>query len=266
MHSFEEIREVAIDILVGREAVGYEPSQFESLKSGVAEVFCRREGGNPQVDRPRLNAGDAELVRDVFWDLFRQGFITLGLNDNNQQYPFFRLSHSGRASLENNTPYRFSNATTYIEMVRNHVPDLDDTTEKYLGEAVESFYSGCMLAACVMLGVATENRFLRLLQVASQSPTYGERLRVANDERTILAKITKLTNLLQNIRRDLPPEVREDLETNFTTIQSVIRTFRNEAGHPTGRQQDREQVFVLLQLFAHYAKKMDQIEEFLRDA
>src|SRR5262245_14780894 len=44
------------------------------------------QGPRPWADsRLRLSADDAELVRDVFWDLFRQGFITLGLDDSNPQ-------------------------------------------------------------------------------------------------------------------------------------------------------------------------------------
>jgi hypothetical protein len=41
----------------------------------------------------------------------------------------------------------------------------------------------------------------------------------------------------------------------------VIRTYRNESGHPTGKIIDREQTFVLLQLFIPYIKKLHQLRE-----
>src|SRR6266851_6443934 len=100
-HSYEEIRDVVVDILLGRERVSHEPSQFRHIIVGVAEVFVRRGNSAEQLplsgspNEARLYPNDAELVRDVFWDLFRQGFITLGLNDNNETWPFFRLSHFG---------------------------------------------------------------------------------------------------------------------------------------------------------------------------
>ncbi len=99
MHTYEEIREVIVDILLGRKNVNYPPSQFESLKIGVAEVLLRREGVAPVPHQPRLDGNDAELVRDAFWDLFRQGYITLGSNDSNPQWPHFRISHFGGALL-----------------------------------------------------------------------------------------------------------------------------------------------------------------------
>src|SRR5205807_8390321 len=81
-HTYEELREVVIDILLRREGVMYPPDQWASLSSGLAEVIGRREAKPGQLtsrhDQPRLHPQDVELIRDVFWDLFRQGFITLG--------------------------------------------------------------------------------------------------------------------------------------------------------------------------------------------
>ncbi|QCG94471.1 hypothetical protein E6C67_11125 [Azospirillum sp. TSA2s] len=61
--------------------------------------------------------------------------------------------------------------------------------------------------------------------------------------------------------KQLNAEIREDLETNFLAVQSLIRTFRNQAGHPTGTKPSREQVYVLLQLFAPYARKLYQLRD-----
>src|ERR1700722_12783083 len=100
-HSYEELRAIVIDILLGRERVGYEPSQYAHLVTGVAEVLERRSRPSEQSpahsssQQIRPHAHDEELVRDVFWDLFRQGFITLGLDRHNDKWPWFRLSHFG---------------------------------------------------------------------------------------------------------------------------------------------------------------------------
>jgi hypothetical protein len=56
----------------------------------------------------------------LFWDLFRQGFITLGLNDSNSEWPFFRLSHFGKKTLAAGQPYKFTDTTSYIAMVKRH--------------------------------------------------------------------------------------------------------------------------------------------------
>ena len=91
-HSYEELRIVVVDLLLRRETVRYEVNQFRHLTAGVAEMLARRKG-TPQQARgygePHLSSNDAELVRDIFWDLFRQGFITLGLNDPTMHGPSF---------------------------------------------------------------------------------------------------------------------------------------------------------------------------------
>lgn len=106
-HSYEEIRAVIIDILLQREPVINQPvNQWVGLTSGVSEVFARREGQIAAGHMPPpLHPYDAELVRDAFWDLFRQGFITLGLNDFNPEWPWFRLSHFAKQTLQSQNPY-----------------------------------------------------------------------------------------------------------------------------------------------------------------
>lgn len=100
-----------------------------------------------------LHPNDAELVRDVFWDLFRQGgVITLGF-DSNPAWPWFRLSYFGEKILKNGDSYRFHETTSFIALIKSQVPDVLPETINYLEEAVSAFYAGCFLAASVMLGV-----------------------------------------------------------------------------------------------------------------
>ena len=110
-HTYEEIRNVVIDILIGREKVNYSPDQYASLITDVAEVFQRREGSQNSTSyfhtNPQLSSDDAELTREIFWDLFRQGIITLGLNDSNREFPFFKVSSFGTKVLHNQNPYFF---------------------------------------------------------------------------------------------------------------------------------------------------------------
>ena len=88
-HTYEEIRNVVIDILAEREKAMH-GSQYRGLLAATAQVFHRRDGSKPLAPsilhyEPHLSSNDAELVREVFWDLFRQGIITLGMNDANRE-------------------------------------------------------------------------------------------------------------------------------------------------------------------------------------
>jgi hypothetical protein len=267
-HSYEEIRNVVIDIVVGREKVAYSPDQYSHLLSGIAEVFQRREGttSTPSLfhNEPRFSENDAELVREVFWDLFRQGIITLGLNDSNRQFPFFKVSSFGKKVLDNQNPYFFHDLESYTKLIRSNVPTINGITLLYLQEAMQSFKSGCMLAATVMLGVASEHSFLLLVEAAESSPKYRSHFSNVAKERTILKKFRKFRAAFeQNILADLPGDIKENLEIEFDGILSVIRTFRNDSGHPSGKILEREQTYVLLQMFVPYCKKLYQLKDFL---
>jgi len=57
-------------------------------------------------------------------------------------------------------------------MIKSAAADLSSDAELYLEEAVAAFYADCLLAAIVMLGVAAEAEFLRLVDVAAASANY----------------------------------------------------------------------------------------------
>jgi hypothetical protein len=265
-HSFEEIRSTAIDLLIGREKTSLNPTQYQNLLVGVAEVFERREGASRSRDYqgsgtfgPSLSSGDRELFLEVFWTLFREGVITLGLNDSNRDFPHCRVTSFGNRIAANPEVYFFHDVSSYVNLVRTEVSSIDDTTILYLQEAMQCFRTGCILAATVMLGVATEHTFLVLLETIEQNPANSAIFTNVAKERTILQKVNKFKNLLDQESRKLPPEIREDLDTHFAGILSIIRTFRNQSGHPTGKIVAREQAYVLLSLFIPYCKKMHQL-------
>jgi hypothetical protein len=257
-HSYEEIRDVVVDILLGKETTRYAAEQFQSLKEGVHEVLERR---HPNL-KPR-RADVEELVRDVFWDLFRQGVITLGFNRHNDQWPFFRLSHFGQQTLVSQSPWRFHDSTSYLAMVRREAPDLSDEAFAYLDEAVQTFYAQCLLASSVMLGVAAETEFLRLLAIAESHPTIGHRFQSAAKAKFVAEKISKFVPILTELRPKLNKEAMEGLETNFLAVQLVLRIARNEAGHPSSANPQRENVYVNLQLFVPFARQMMRLRQAL---
>lgn len=264
-HSYEEIRSVALDVLAGREQVSHQPSQYENMKLAVGEVFARREGriqpGHFGATYP-LDRQDREIFLELFWDLFRQGIITLGSDDANREFPHFRTTQLGRHIADSQSAYFFHDVSSYERVIRTEVPNVNDVTLLYLKEAMQAFRSGCILSATVMLGVATEHTFLLLLEIVENNPAHQKTYASAVQERTILQKLNKFRNILEQHTKGLPAEIKEDLDTHFAGILSVIRTFRNQSGHPTGKIMDREQTFVLLQLFVPYCKKLYQLMEY----
>lgn len=261
-HTYEELRAAALDILAGRERVHYAPTQYEHLSLGLGQVLARREGrlqpGHHGATYP-LDAQDKELLLELFWDLFRQGIISLGMNDNNREFPFFHLTRLGHQLAQGQEAYFFHDVSSYEAAIRREVPAIDGVTLMYLKEAMQAFRAGCMLSATVMLGVSVEHTFELLLEQLEAHAAHRATFAPAIAERTLLRKFNKFRSIVDSMVKTLPPEVKEDLDTHFAGILSVIRTYRNESGHPTGKIMDREQTFVLLQLFIPYCKKQYQL-------
>lgn len=263
-HSYEELRAAALDILAGREQVPYQPNQYEHLSLGLGQVFARREGriqpGHFGATYP-LDAQDLELLLELFWDLFRQGIISLGANDANRQFPFFHLTRLGHQLAQGQEAYFFHDVSSYEAAIRREVPAIDATTLVYLKEAMQAFRAGCMLSATVMLGVSTEHSFELLVDHLENHQVHKVTFAPVFAERGLLRRFNKCRSIIDSQAKALPPAIKEDLDTHFAGILSVIRTYRNESGHPTGKIIDREQTFVLLQLFIPYCKKQYQLLE-----
>lgn len=265
-HSYEEIRAAALDLVAGRGSIALGLDEYHRLSQCIGEVFAQREGrvqpGHHGATYP-LDAQDEETFLEVFWDLFRQGIITLGLNNNNQALPF-RLTRLGQQIAEGKAAYFFHDVSSYEAAIRREVRGINQVTLLYLKEAMQAFRSGCMLSATVMLGVAVEHTFMLLLDVLETNAKHKKAFGSVFTERTLLQKFNKFRKLLDPMVKQLPAEIREDLDTHFAGILSVIRTFRNQSGHPTGKIMDREQTFVLLQLVIPYCRKQYELMAYFK--
>lgn len=263
-HSYEELRSAALDVLSGRQTFLYEPNQYENLIQAVGELFARRQGqaiGKPNPRTHRLASQDTDLLLEVFWDLFRQGIISLGKDDSNRQFPFFRLTRLGQRLVHEQEAYFFHDVSSYEAAIRSEVPQTDEVTLLYLKEAMQAFHAGCLLSATVMVGVATEHAFQLLLEQLESHPVHSATFASAIKQRTLLKQFNTFSRQLESKASTLPSHVKEDLATHLQGVLSTIRMHRNEAGHPTGKILSREHVFVLLQLFITYNRKLHQLRD-----
>ena len=258
-HSFEEIRTATLQVL----GVA---GQYNGLKDALAQHLERQLGaaspniGPVWVNRVELSDVDANIFLEVFWGLFREGIITLGMNDSNPNFPFYRVSEFGRKLLADQNEYFFHDVASYEAQIKSRVPDIDAVTLLYLKEAMQAFKTGCLLSSSVMVGVALEHSFLLMLEVIENNPVHSVTYSKAVKERMILKKIVAFQEILDRNIQVVPSKVREDLDTQLFGIMSMIRAYRNEAGHPTGNIISREQCFVNLQLFITCCQKIYQLK------
>jgi hypothetical protein len=269
IHSYEEVREIVVDVLLSRQAGLFS----ELLEAACRGLLDRDNGGRwfPPAGQTGiayegaaayLRPEDSSSILEVFWDLFRQGAVTLGHNAAQPGWPAYRLTRFGQ-QIAHKSPYRFHDTESYITLVRSYAPAISPEAVEYLEEASAAFYADCLLASSVMLGVAAEAEFLRLVEVACKSASYGAIFTPVSKPLFIRQKILKFLAVIKPLISSLPKEATEDLETNFNAIQSVLRIARNEAGHPTAVTPQREQVYINLQLFAPFVRQVERLRSAL---
>lgn len=258
--SYEEVREIMLDILAEREKTEYGHNQYENIRLGVAEV-CRRR--NPAQE---FRSGSADLfISEVFWDLFRQGIITIGSDTANREFPFFRLSIHGKKMLDSDECYFYHDISSYETRIREAIPNINETTLLYLKEAMNAYRANCILSATVMLGVASEHSFDLLLQTVQENSDLRKTYSNVFKENIQLRRFIKFKSILEQNINKIDPPLKEDLDTDFAGILSIIRVNRNEAGHPTGKIKSREKVYVLLNLYIPYCKKIYDLMTYFRE-
>ena len=268
-HSYEELREIVINILLEANDNGVD--RFEKLLERTGLELWKQEG--PEHVRQHFSYGsaaqlhpnDVELLLEIVWDLFRQGIVTLGLNASSPGWPWLRLSRFGECALQQGL-YRFHNKAEFMKALRAELIDISPDAAVYAKEAVAAFYTGCLLSSCVMLSFAAESEFARLLDVAKNSRTYGKYFARIGEGLSVRAKILRFGEAIKPLVDLLPEAATGELGDALNTMQSIMRSARNEAGQPSGADApSRDQVYVYLQLFIPFAEQMMRLRRELTE-
>lgn len=258
-HDHEELRAVVVEILKGNNA----PSSFGNLPDRVEQLLTKME--HQEVKEPERCAlslcyHDEELLREIFWDLFREGVVTLGSSKSSPEFPFFAVTERGRRILDSSHPYFFHDVGSYRKVVCEQLRSPNDVTLLYLMEAMQAYKAGCVLSATVMIGVATEHEFGLLLETIEGNGHAAKLYAKALQQKQMARRLTEFNKVLEEETKKFEPELRENLNIDLMTgVANAIRNFRNESGHPTGQIISREQCFVLLQVVIPCLKKIEAL-------
>ncbi len=220
--------------------------------------------------RENLEKGDLGRLREICWNLITQGIITLGNDaDPNVSWPYFEVTEYGHKCIKEDRIFPYD-PDGYIKNLLEEVPKLDDTIRLYLTESLQTFRRGNHLASTVMLGVASEKAFLLLVEsLINYLSIQSTKEKLSNSmkkSRSIKALFDDFLKTLEGIRGDIPSEVRGDLDVQLAGVFNLIRNYRNDAGHPTGRQISREQAYANLQVFVSYCKRVYDLIEFFENS
>ena len=121
-----------------------------------------------------------------------------------------------------------------MRALRLEAADISPDAVVYLREAVSAFYMDCLLSTCVLLSVAAEGEFLRLLDVAKTSKAHGRLFNRIGEGLTVTAKISQFKEAMRPLLPLFPREATYELDLNLDMIQLVISAARSGSGRPAG--------------------------------
>jgi hypothetical protein len=218
-----------------------------------------------QLRRQDPSSQTHHLMR-IFWHLLSEGLLFI---DYTAEYPSqwdWRLSERGLQVAKSQADYEPEDPERYLETLKAQIPNLDEQIFLYAKEALGAYSARCYLASTVMLGVASERAFQLLGEAfASWLPsTEEEKFRETFDKtnRTYVDKFEQFRKRIEPRKSEIPSELSDNMALTLDSVLDLLRINRNDAGHPTGKQFDREETFINLQIFARYLKKLYAFKEF----
>jgi len=105
-----------------------------------------------------------------------------------------------------------------------------------------------------MLGAAAEHLLLKLADAVVSKDPAGSTSVAKASTLSALRLLNAVHKYFEPRRKNLPRRLAESFNTTFLSVADVIRTSRNEAGHPALASVDRDQAFVVLRLSPAYRR------------
>ncbi len=206
---------------------------------------------------------------EAIWTLIARGLAYVDYSQGNWDNATLELTAAGRAVAEDPN-FNPDTGSGYVHQVRASVPDASVTVLQYVAEAHRAYEARCFFATAVMVGVASEAAFLEM------APSFGAWLQGAEQTRFLqvlntprlmyLEKFKEFRTRIEGKTARLPPGLADGLDLTLSAVLDALRVYRNQAGHPTGKQIDRGTAFTILQMVPRYLQKMYELKAFFDQA
>lgn len=246
-------------------------TQYLGLCNLVAELAVQKGlAANPQEGivtfgaSYQLNSHDEDRIREIIWDLIVSRLVTIGINSSNPNWPWLKLTEYGRQVVNSVLPTPHD-PSGYLSRLQKEVPKIDNVIFTYLEESLRTYNIGALLSSTITLGCASEKALLILIEAfgnAIQNAKRKQKFEADTRGRLIKRQFDVFVQNLNGIKGNLPGDIIDGVDTMLLGIFEMIRNYRNDAGHPSGKSISREQVYANLQVFIAYCKKVYQLKDF----
>ena len=264
-----DLREAVVAVMLeaGDEGV----KTFERLVAKTAIELEKRYGmavGRQHVSAAGSSRADpsiSERVLEVSWDLARQGVVTFAPEASIPGQAWLRRNRLSECVLRRHPP-RYHDGEGFMKTLRLEAADISGDAAVYLREAVRAFYMDCLLSTYVILGIAAEGEFLRLLGAAKNSKAYGKYFYRIGDDQNLETKISQFKDAIKPIQTLLPKPATDELDHSLDSLAPVIRTGWKRSGRLSGvRPPSRDQVYLYLHVFVPFAKQAMRLRQELNE-
>ena len=201
-------------------------------------------------------AGISEIVSS----LLRKGLVYINFsNASTVSGLILQLTEDGSAVVKEGeySPY---DSEVYLKRLRADVPMVSPTVLQYAAEALKSFNATSYLASAVMLGVASEAAFLEMgvafAEWLSRQGSSAFTDTINSKKQNYIQKFSEFRKQIDANKSKLPSDLSEGMALTFDSVLNLLRIYRNDSGHPTGKTLDRDTAYINLQMFARYLRRL----------
>lgn len=210
---------------------------------------------------------DGQIMEGV-WSLIGQGLAYIDYSQPATENWELWITAYGRAVV-NDEGINPDDPAGYIQNLDHEVPDLSEVVKNYAHEALRAYNARLYRSSVVMLGVASEAAVLEVAAALAQTMReekkrqYLEQLEAPN--RSYNAKFEDFRQKLRSRTDSMPEELTTNLDLTMNSVGELLRVYRNNAGHPTGKVAGRHDCFTFLHMFVQYAKRLYAIKAHLEN-
>jgi hypothetical protein len=213
-----------------------------------------------------------DVNRDQVFDVFHKLFVENVIREAEENMQNYYITEYGNTVLGDTSEFIFLEPQNYLKKIHDNVPNVDAITLSYIDESLFAYKNSLFLSATTMIGCASENAILTLIEsfiTYVNDPGIEKRF---DDAWSIKTKYELLKSLYINMRvkRRVARDMRDrgkalsenqkhyfaEFETITDNLFHIYRMNRNDAGHPTGKEMDKDILKVNLTSFQRYLESI----------
>lgn len=180
----------------------------------------------------------------------------------------YKLTPIGNLMVGKSTEFIFLEPENYVKKLKEDIDNIDSITISYIEESIKAYKENLLLSSTVTLGCASENSILELIDSLCKFINDSNLIQDFNKEWGIKSKYEKLKNEYKNrkVKTQIESELKKlgrhlsdnekslfiDFETILDNLFNIYRISRNEVGHPTGKELDKDMLKAYIASFKRY--------------